>query len=244
RPVEARRALEEAISIIETLRYQVAGGVEAQQRFFQSKISPYHAMVELLMHEGRPTDALTFAEHAKARVLLDVLKTGRVNSAKAMTGQEQEQESKLRSELVSLNTQLTRASQQESPDQARLDELKSLREKERLKYEAFQTSLYAAHPGLRVQRGDAPVIKGDETAALLPDATSALLEYVVTDEATYLFVVTKPQRQAAAETRVFTIPIKQTDLAKQIESFRRRLSERNLGVRVPAHQLYDLLLKP
>src|SRR5262245_9626931 len=148
RPVEARQALEEAITIIETLRYQVAGGVEAQQSFFQSKVSPYHAMIELLMHEGRPTDALTFAEHAKARVLLDALKTGRVNSAKVMTGQEQEQESKLRSELVSLNTQVTRANQQDSPDQARLDELKSLREKARLKYEAFQTSVYAAHPEL------------------------------------------------------------------------------------------------
>src|SRR5262245_15192171 len=244
RPVEARRALEEAITTIETLRYQVAGGAETQQRFFQSKVSPYHAMIELLMGEGRPTDALTFAEHAKARAPLDVLKTGRIDSAKAMTGQEQEQESKLRSELVSLNTQVTRASQQESPNQSRLDELISLREKARLKYEAFQISLYAAHPELKVDRGEASIIKMEELASLLPDATSALLEYVVTDEATYLFVVTKPQRQAAAETRVFTIPIKQTDLAKQIESFRRRLAERNLGVRAPAHKLYDLLLKP
>ena len=78
---------------------------------------------------------------SKARVLLDVLKTGRVNSAKAMTGQEQEQESKLSSELVSLNTQVTRASQQDSPDQARLDELKSLREKARLKSAGWDTCL-------------------------------------------------------------------------------------------------------
>jgi CHAT domain-containing protein/tetratricopeptide (TPR) repeat protein len=239
RPVEARQALEEAITIIETLRYQVAGGVEAQQRFFQSKVSPYHAMIELLMREGRTTDALTFAEHAKARVLLDVLKTGRVNSAKAMTGQEQEQESKLRSELVSLNTQVTRASQQESPDQARLDELKSLREKARLKYEAFQTSLYAAHPELRAQRGDAPVVKGDEIAALLPNAGSALLEYLVTDEMTYLFAITK-----SAGLQGYELPIKRDELIKQTESFRRQLAGRDLGFRASARGLYQLLLKP
>ena len=239
RPVEARKALEEAITIIETLRYQVAGGVQAQQRFFQSKVSPYHAMIELLMREGRPTDALTFAEHAKARVLLDVLKTGRVNSAKAMTGQEQEQESKLRSELVSLNTQVTRASQQERPDQARLDELKSLREKARFKYEAFQTSLYAAHPELRAQRGDAPVVKGDEIAALLPNAGSALLEYLVTDEMTYLFAITK-----SAGLQVYELPIKRDELIKQTESFRLQLAGRDLGFRASAGGLYQLLLKP
>jgi CHAT domain-containing protein/tetratricopeptide (TPR) repeat protein len=239
RPVEARQALEESITIIETLRYQVAGGVEAQQSFFQSKVSPYHAMVGLLVREGRPTDALTFAEHAKARVLLDVLKTGRVNSAKVMTGQEQEQESKLRSELVSLNTQATRAGQQESPDQAGLDELKSLRDKARLKYEAFQTSLYAAHPELRAQRGDAPAVKGDEIAALLPNAGSALLEYLVTDEMTYLFAITK-----SAGAQVYALPIKRDELIKQTESFRRQLAGRDLGFRASARGLYQLLLKP
>jgi CHAT domain-containing protein len=80
--------------------------------------------------------------------------------------------------------------------------------------------------------------------ALLPDATSALLEYVVTDDATYLFVVTKPHGRTAAETKVFTIPIKHADLAKQIENFRRRLAERNLNFRASSHKLYDLLLKP
>src|SRR5262249_28428577 len=56
--------------------------------------------------------------------------------------------------------------------------------------------------------------------------------------------VTKARDQAAAEIKVFTIPIKQTDLSKQIEGFRRRVAERNLGIRVPSHKLYDLLLKP
>jgi CHAT domain-containing protein len=196
-------------------------------------------MVDLLARDGRLAEALTFAERAKGRVLLDVLQAGRVNVAKALTREEQEQERKLRAELISLNTQLTHASQQDKPDQAKLNELKSLREKARLGYEAFQTSLYAAHPELRVQRGEAPVIKAGEIAALLPDAGSALLEYVVTDDMTYLFVVTK-----AAGVRVYTLPIKRDELIRQTEGFRRQLAARDLGFRVAARRLYQLLLKP
>src|SRR5262245_42549503 len=180
----ARQALEEAIALTKTLRVHVAGGEEAQQRFFAPRVAPYHAMVDLLAQEGQPAEALIFAERARARVLLDALQTGRANVTRAMTGAEQEQERKLRAELISINTQVTSASQKEKQDQAKLDELKSLREKARLDYEAFQTALYAAHPELRAQRGESPVINADEIAALLPDATTALLEYVVTDEAT------------------------------------------------------------
>ncbi len=238
-PTKAREAFEEAITTVETLRASVAGGEEEQQRFFASKVSPYHAMAELLIAQGRLTEALTFAERAKSRVLLDVLQTGRVNVTKAMTGQEQEQERKLRAEIISLNTQVTGATQKDKPDQATLNELKALREKARLNYEAFQTSLYAAHPELRIQRGEAPIIKAGEIMALLPDAGSALLEYVVMDETTYLFAVTK-----AGGAQVYTLPIKRDELIKQTESFRGQLAGRDLGFRASARKLYDLLLKP
>jgi CHAT domain-containing protein len=244
KPGEARKALDEAITIIEMLRTQVAGGEEEQQRFFASKVSPYHAMIDLLTREGRPAEALTFAERAKARVLLDVLQTGRVNVSKALTGNEQEQEHRLRAELVSLNTQMTRASQKDNPDQARLDELKSLRQKARLNYESFQTSLYATHSELRAQRGEAPVISAGELAALLPNDKSALLEYVVTNDVTYLFAVTRADGKPATDVQAYTLPIKQVELGKQTEGLRRQLAGRDLGFRDSAKQLYQLLLKP
>ncbi len=239
KPVEARKALEEAIAVIEALRDHVSGGEQAQQRFFQSKVNPYHGMVELLTLEGSPSEALIFAERAKARVLLDVLKSGRVNSDKAMTGREQEQERKLRTELFSINAQITRASQQDERDQVKLDELKVRREKARLDYETFQSTLYAAHPELRVGRGDAQVIKAEELATLAPDERSALLEFVVTDDSTYLFTITR-----ADGVQVYNLPIKKDELSKQTEGFRRQLAGRDLGFRTSARKLYQLLLKP
>jgi tetratricopeptide (TPR) repeat protein len=152
---QARPAFEEAITIMEGLRANVAGGEREQQRFFESKVSPYHAMVGLLNSESRAAEALTFAERAKARVLLDVLQTGRVNVTKAMTAEEREQERQLNLRLVSLNTQILREANRRQPDQARLSDLKAQLEKARLEFSAFQTVIYAAHPELKTQRGEA-----------------------------------------------------------------------------------------
>src|SRR5262249_14501331 len=91
-PSQARLSFDQAIATIETLRAQVAGGEQEQQRFFESKISPYHAMVELLIAQNNPGEALIYAERAKARVLLDTLSSGRVSITKTMTGPEIEQE--------------------------------------------------------------------------------------------------------------------------------------------------------
>jgi CHAT domain-containing protein/tetratricopeptide (TPR) repeat protein len=243
-PTRAREAFEEAITTVETLRGAVAGGEVEQQRDFASNVSPYHAMADLLIAQGRQAEALTFAERAKSRVLLDVLKAGRVNVTKAMTVQEQEQERKLNSQLVALNTQISSKTTRPKPDQARLTELKTQLQKARLDFEAFQTNLYAIHPELRAQRGEAQPLRLEEVAALLPNVASALLEYVVTDDKTYLFVITKAAGKTETDIRVYTLPVKRDELTRQTEDFRRQLAGRDLGFRGAAAKLYGLLLKP
>src|SRR5215510_4243559 len=139
---------------------------------------------------------------------------------------------------------MTRAIQSNRTDTQRLSEIKPRLEKARLDYEDFQTSLYAAHPELKTDRGVAPIIKAEELATMLPDASSALLEYVVTDAQSYLFAVTKAPGKSEAEVRLYTLPIKRDELTGQIEAFRRQLAERDLGFRASAAKLYELLLKP
>jgi CHAT domain-containing protein len=56
--------------------------------------------------------------------------------------------------------------------------------------------------------------------------------------------VTKAANQAQAEVRLFTLPVRRGDLARQTEAFRRQLAERDLAFRHSARALYDLLLKP
>jgi CHAT domain-containing protein/tetratricopeptide (TPR) repeat protein len=244
RLTQARQAFTEAVSIVEQLRAQTAGGAQERQRYFERGLGAHHGLLSVLVKENKPRDALIFAEQAKARVLLDMLQRGRVRINKAMTATEQEQERQLNSELTQLNKQLTRLTQTDKQDASRVAEVETKLEKARLDYEAFQNSLYAAHPELKTQRGESLIISAQELAHLLPNASTALLEYVVTEDKTFLFAITKPAEKADVEIQVYTLSLKRDELAKQIESFRQQLASRDLGFRTSALKLYDLLLKP
>lgn len=236
---DARASFTEAVAIMERLRLLTAGGVEERQRYFEDGVHAHHGLLSVLVRENQAQDAFFLAERAKARALLDMMQQGRAGVHKTMTAQEQEEERRLKSELIQLNKQLTRANHSHS-DRARAVEAQL--EKARLSYEAFQNKLYAAHPELRTQRGEAPIVNPQELAQLLPDESSVLLEFVVTEDQTYLFAITKAAEKARID--VYTLPIARADLAKQIESFRQQLAARDLGFRAAAVKLYELLLKP
>jgi CHAT domain-containing protein/lipopolysaccharide biosynthesis regulator YciM len=246
KPVEAESAFNEAIKSVEEMRRTAAGGERDAQRFFEGQVSPYYAMVELLVGENRLYEALSYAERAKGRVLLDVLQSGKMDVTKSMSAAEQAEERRLSNELVSLNAQITRERQQASPDTARLAELEKRRQKARLDHEAFETALYAAHPELKLSRGRARIIEPTQTLELLPDARTALMQYVVADERTYLFVLTRSSRaqQTVADLKVYPIEIKRASLAARVGAYRRAMAERDPGFRAPSGELYDLLVGP
>ncbi|HJY26384.1 MAG TPA: CHAT domain-containing tetratricopeptide repeat protein, partial [Pyrinomonadaceae bacterium] len=241
-PEEARAAFQVAITTLETLRREVAGNEQQQMSFMDGRLSPWYDMVDLLVLQRKYSEALTFAEQSKSRVLLDALQGGRTDLRKSWSKEEQQAEEDLRLRLVALNSQFTSEVRKDKPDAKRVTELKTAVEKTRLEYEDFETQLYVAHPKLKVQRGEAPIIKTDELAALLPDDSSALLEYVVADDKTYLFAVTKGTKEA--DVRVYVLPVKKEALAKQTETFRQQLASRNLGFRTSASKLYEQLIKP
>lgn len=70
---EAEQCFTDAIRVIEQLRTQAAISPEIKQRFFENKVTPYLAMVEICVAQSRPNEALTYAERTKARVLLDLI---------------------------------------------------------------------------------------------------------------------------------------------------------------------------
>jgi CHAT domain-containing protein len=246
RPDQARQAFADAINTIEKMRGQVAGGEQQQQQFFESRVSPYNRMVDLLVEQNSAAEALAYSERARGRVLLDVLQSGRVSITKAMTQGEQEQERKLKGEIVSANTQIYREKARVQPDETRLAGLGARLQKARLEYEAFQTDLYAAHPELRAKRGETQSITLKESAALIPDTKTALLEFVVTEDRTHLFVLTRDKSpgQEMPDLRVYTLKIKRKDLADLARRFRKRLAGLDFSFYDLSGPLYDLLLKP
>lgn len=241
----ASRSFTEAINAIEELRSQVGGGEQDQQRFLETRLSPYYGMVDLLVAQGNSVDALLYAERAKGRVLLDVLRSGRIDITKAMTGDETEREHKLRAEAVSLNLQLHQENLEQQADAKLILELKSRLQKARLEYESFQTGLYAAHPELKVRRGRMAPLTFDRIDRLVSDAETALVEFAVMENKIFLFVLTGGAAgDHKSELSVYTAPVKRNELAELTKRFGKALAERRLNVNDLSARIYDLLLNP
>ncbi len=159
-----------------------------------------------------------------------------------MTSAERQRERVLKNEIASINNQI--AGINEQPDKTRLNGLENQLQKKRLEFEDFQTRLYAAHPELKVYRGEMKPITPEEAGKLLPDNQTALLEYAVAGDKTFLFVLTREENQSAASLKVYSIAVKQSDLAEKTENFRSKLAKGDLDFSKQAQDLYNLLLKP
>lgn len=244
RTAEARAALDEAIETIEFVRARAAGGEQEGQYFFADKISPYAEMVALLVAGGRAEEALQYAERARARVLLDVLRAGRSDITKSLTPSERERERTLRRELSALNARAQREAAQSRPDAARLADLNGRLDRARLDLDAYTNALYSLHPELRLQRGDAPRASVTQLNEQLGRPDTALMEYVVGDEQTFLFVLTGGGGAAAPDLKVYTVGVRRRELLDRVGRFRHQLAERDLLFGGAARALYDLLVAP
>jgi CHAT domain-containing protein len=239
---QARQEFADSIAVIEQLRSQFAGTERDQELSFESKTTPYLEMVDLLIEQKQFAEAFVYAERVKGRMLLDVLRNGRVDITKSMTAEEREREQTLRYRLTILNSQIRRETAAAEPNQTRLDAFGTQIQNARLEYDAYETRIYAAHPELKVNRGEAEPLSLSQAGALIGDQRAALLEYVVTRNRTYVFVLTK----AADDLRlnVYPIEISARDLATRVADFRQRLAGNSADFKELARDLYDLLLQP
>jgi len=246
---QARQAFVDSIAVVEQVRGQVAGTERDQELSFESKTTPYLEMVELLIEQNQFAEAFVYAERVKGRMLLDVLRSGRADITKSMTADERDKERNLNAVLTRLSSRIRQEGSLPQPDQTKLANLEDRLQQARLEYEAYETRVYAAHPELRIQRGEAQPLSLQEAEGLLPDTQTALLEYVVAPEQTYLFVLTRTDEtgdkaRSPVELKVYSIPVTSGDLARRVNDFRLTLGRNSLGFKESARQLYDLLLQP
>jgi CHAT domain-containing protein len=71
-----------------------------------------------------------------------------------------------------------------------------------------------------------------------------MLEYVVTQNRTYLFVLTKPNNTDRVRLKVYPIEVNARELATRAADFRQRLAGNSADFKELARDLYDLLLQP
>jgi CHAT domain-containing protein/Tfp pilus assembly protein PilF len=241
---ESRTEVQKAIDIVEQIRRGIPGE-EMAQGAFESLVLPYHEMVGMLVARGDFASAFEYAERAKARVLLDVMRQGRSDVSRAMTTSELGREKEFVARLVQLNRDLRDELTSTEPNADRAAELRTKLATARLEYGDFLTGLYIAHPQLRIERGEMTPIGATEVGSLLDrGAADAFLEFVVTEEATYLFVVSRNGSAGGIDLRAQTIAVTRKELEDEVTRFRESLARRELTYAPAARTLFDKLLRP
>ncbi len=237
---QAEADYKKAIATIEDLRLEVAGGESERENFFEDKLDAYDRMIDLLVAARRPQEAFDYAERAKARVLLDVFKNGRMEMASLMSDADRRKETDFRLKLASLNAQLLRG--QRSLTAAQLAAFHADLNRTRLDYDAFETALYAEHPDWKLQAGSIEPVKLDDVAVMMPGADTAFVEFVVAEDKLYTFVASGTVRPGdSPKIQVLTAPVSRKQLVDRVERFRAQLANRDLGFRSTAAGLYRLL---
>lgn len=233
-----------AINHSEKQRERIIGDVSQQAFSFTHTLSPFHEMIRLLVGQKRFAEAFAFAERAKARALLNVLQQGKSDLTRSMTEQEKAEERRFETALRSLNLEMMALQASPQMQAAQLTAVQQKQQQARIALEDFQTRLYAAHPELKAQRGEMQPFKLSEAKTLTQGEPTVFLEYVVTDEQTYLFVFAPEPSQVSNQISVYEIPLRRDELAARALRWRQQLAERDPAFRVPARQLADLLLSP
>jgi CHAT domain-containing protein/Tfp pilus assembly protein PilF len=245
----AQAHLAQAVSLLEQLRESLGGLSEAKQAFLASRLEAYHAYLSLLLERHQTIEAFNLAQKTKARALLDVMASGKVQLNASLTPQEQQQERQLRSNADQLSAQMIKEGVQNEPgSKQRFAALKLQLQQAESALATFEDSLYARHPDLARKRAARTATLAD-VARFLPEDT-ALLEYVVLHagtgkdalDQTVLFVVTSWQAQP--EVHACRLELSSTALSAQTEAFRQVCADPRKPYQSRAQTLYRLLIEP
>ena len=237
----ATQTLMLAVKQLEMMRGQVAGSEIESQLFLANKIASYHSLVDLFVKQDKPVEGLLFAERAKARVLLDVLSGGKSDFAKAITRTEQEESRRLNQKISAINDQIKMHG---GADPSSLDSLYRQLDAARLEFQSFQDALYVAHPDLRIRTGQTAALTTADINQLALNKDCAYLEYVVSKEQIYLFVLTKKIESDGFDLKAYPLQIKFYDLVSKVDQFHQRLAIRHPEFASLARELYGLIIGP
>jgi tetratricopeptide (TPR) repeat protein len=236
RAADAEAAYREAIQRVETTRDRVAGSAIDRVRYLAVSVEPYAGLASLLARGGRGLDALAVAEQAHARALAEVLAGHPADDV--LTPAEGDRQHELQQRLGSLNRDIE-ALPSTPAAAARAKELAASRRAARLALDEFNTSLYAAHPELRLRYGAPPALTAATLARRLDRAT-VIVEFVESADATLLLTATAGSHGPVVRAR--TIAIGSHELDARVAAFDAAIARRDLGVGVEARALGALLL--
>jgi tetratricopeptide (TPR) repeat protein len=238
RASDAETALRDAIALVEATRTRVAGTAVDRARYLAVSVEPYGELASLLAADGRALESLQVAEQAHARALGEVL-AGH-DAEDVLTPEERDRQRALQRRLGTLNRQME-ALPATTASASRATELAAARREARLALDRFATTLYAAHPELRLRYGAPPPLTTGTLARRLDPAT-AIVEFTTGPDATLMLIATAGP--GGPTVRAHTIAIGARDLEKRVSAFNAAIARRDLRVAAEARALGALLVDP
>ncbi|HEV7373695.1 MAG TPA: CHAT domain-containing protein [Pyrinomonadaceae bacterium] len=190
---EALSSIKSAIKIIEFLRIQISSPT-LRSSYFASIRNHYGFYIDLLMqmHKERPTEgfaeaAFEASERARARAFLELLSESKVNIRKGVAPELLERERSLQQLLntkAQYRTRLLSSENTENTSEALEREIRQLT----TEYEEVQARIREQSPRYAALTQPQP-LRVEDLQAELKDDKTLLLEYMLGDEKSYLWVV-------------------------------------------------------
>ncbi len=239
---EARAAFETSVAAYETVRSNAAGGQRGRSEFLAVHGDSYQALAALDVSQGHWEDALQISEREKGRALLDLLTQGKASFSNELTVAEKKEENRLRARLTALEADQQAAATATPRDPAHTAALRQQLQTAHGAMDSFKEHMSVVHPDLDRHRGSASLITLAQTATLLPESSTAILEFEVTPTVTYLFAISRGRNGPALH--VYNIPIASSTLAARVTEFSKKLAARDPGFVASASALYRLLIAP
>jgi CHAT domain-containing protein len=191
----ARAAIEEVLRIVDSVRSRVASQ-RLRVLFLASRQAYYQLHLEILMrlHERDPAggylpEALAASERARARGLLDLLAEGRIDVRRGISADLKQREEEIDNRISTLQARMLDDLTKGGWDAAKATHLDEEVKQAAVDREELEWEIRRRHPRYAAVRNPAP-LRLEEIQALLDDRT-ALLEYAVGEERSFLFVVTR-----------------------------------------------------
>jgi CHAT domain-containing protein len=231
--------LKEAINRVEELRDQIAGRQEARHLFFENKVGPYHTLVKLLTKQGKDFEALLYAERAKGRVLLEVVRNNRTDLTDIYTQAERVEADLLIDKLYAIRERI----RSQSDDEAK-NELHNQLEAVQRELVLFQERLAAAHPELALRVGPAKSLTHASLNTLVPANDFAYVEYVVTADEVGMFILKRNGVSTDQDIKYMKLPVNTDELRRKVNEFHSSLAERHPDYDSLGRELYRLLIDP
>jgi CHAT domain-containing protein/tetratricopeptide (TPR) repeat protein len=237
---EAAALYDRGISKLEIVRTKA--GFSEFRKAFMSKI--YHRYEEAALFaiaNGFNHRALVYVESMKARAFLDQLAEGPIEVEKGIDPKLKAKQERLENTLSAETDKISEELRKPSPDTSVLSSLRAKVEQLAIELNRLVKQIRLRNPHYASVRYPLPVTAAELQTKVL-SKTEVLLEYFVTSQGVFCFVVTKEHFE------VVKLTVEEPELKRMVEALLKNIRpgyvrgetyDRKLAAR-----LYDLLLKP